>query len=333
MIYQYPYRRYPYAPQTPQEPTAPESLPGGQVAPAALTSQAAAPRSTASVQPRAQTAQPAAAPAPTPAQNPLLKIDWNLANLGQPGAYGSAPYQFQPVDYTATRRDTGAEVKPGTRAQSYMDRQTALLGPLAELLMPENQFLRRADIPLLESGLNWQQQLMSEADRQRGYEELVRGRSAIGMSPEAMLAKEAFLDMYNAGGPFGPGVQDVAIGGMRDAAARALQDQQAAMAGDYARRGLAGSPTSYESARLGQMANAGLQGQISDYKTQAAIANEEAMRAAMGSFQQQALQEQTMRAALDEMIANLFLETERAPIDLGSLLTKVPGAASPVGKF
>jgi hypothetical protein len=67
------------------------------------------------------------------------------------------------------------------------------------------------------------------------------------------------------------------------------------------------------------------------FEMESALAVEEAQRQAYQDLMQLAMQQEAERMAIDQAIANVFLETERQPVDLSALLQPVPGGGMLAG--
>jgi hypothetical protein len=268
---------------------------------------------------------------------PTTPQSWNIQDPTTPQASptgGTAPQPY-PTG-TSTFEPMGGEQRyplgenrelyqTAPKFEQWMQRQADLLGPFANVIQG-GDILRRADIPLIETGLNFQQLGMSEADRQRAFEELARGRQAVGASPEAGYLKDFLTSRMEGGGPFDDMLRQQIEGAMRNQAALGFQGAERGMTEDFARRGLGGSATEYQLGGLQQQAGADLSSQIADFRQQAALANQAAMEAYTADFQQQSMMEAAQRAAFDQALASIFSETERAPIDLSALVApKVKG--------
>jgi len=263
--------------------------------------------------------------APQAPQAPSVPSTWNIPttpySAGQttPAPYPSgAPSYFQP-------RTTSTPTDLTRRQQRRLTAQQSALGPTASQFFAPQAPLKRRDIPLMEVGLNYEQLLMAERDRQRAYEELVRSREAIGSSPAEQYLRQQLESQIGGGGPFTDPLRAQMEAGLRQQAALAWQAQQQSATADFARRGLGGGFTPYQMAGMQQQSAADLASQITDFQTRAAIANEEALRQMMGQYAGQTEQESTRRAVIDSAIAELFGETQRAPIDLSALIARVQG--------
>jgi len=237
----------------------------------------------------------------------------------QPAQYPYNQQLFQPVN-------SGAGLPAGYESEAARDAadlQRRLLGPLADILYPDpnSDVLRYNYMPAIEAGLNYQNMLLSEQDRAQGYNELARAWASVGQSPESLYLKEQLGNQIEKGGPYTDQVLQQIQGGMKDQAAVALQDLQRQMAQSQAQRGLGGSMSDYQQAALQQQSAADLSGRFSDLRERAVGLNDTAKAQWLQQFAQQSAQEDIRRAALDELLANVFLNTERAPIDLGALTT------------
>lgn len=257
-----------------------------------------------------------------PQNYPVAQMFEPRANIPWPGDTGV------PTGDNPLQKAMSATQIP--KDQQRMLEQLQLLGPLAEILMSPGQVLRRGDIPMLEAGLNYQQLLKAEEDRQRGYEELARAWGSVGQDPTSMAYKEMVRRMMGQGGPYSPDVLAQLEGKLTGESALSQEAMSRQMAEEYARRGLGGGAMPYEMASLQQTGARDLGSQLADLRNQAVLANEAAQQQWTQMFGAQAAQEEQYRQALNELLANVFLQTERAPIDLGSLATGVPSARKAV---
>lgn len=241
--------------------------------------------------------------------------------------------------------------------------QTALLGPLAPQLglgQGSNFVLTRGDIPLLEAGLNFENVLLAERDRELGYGELARTQAGVGADPQ-LAALRNVLGMQ-AGGMGSPEMnQALSLALARAGRQPQFERQQTAtrdqytrdsenairdLREDYARRGLSGSEISFDEARLRQEGSSALNRALADLEAQ----QDESSRQDIGqladlagqrdAFQQQSIEQllgelsrqDSTRTGLGQLLANVFLETERQPFDFSGLTTPLKDkvAAMPV---
>jgi hypothetical protein len=205
---------------------------------------------------------------------------------------------------------------------SAYERQRLLAGPLASILptSPQRPF-RTSDIPLFEAGLNFEQLLQAERDREFGYGELVRGRAAIGSDPAAMAARNIALERSQAGGgPFDQGLIEQTLGTIRNRGAVGLEEAQRGATEELARRGLGGGLLASQMARLQRDTAGDIQRQSTDFQTQARLANDEAQRQALSQLSDITGREESQRAALDQLLSQIFSETQRQPISLAGLV-------------
>jgi hypothetical protein len=210
----------------------------------------------------------------------------------------------------------------GQGQQRKAQDQANLLGPLGDVVgVGKRGPMSPQDWAMAQNNLNYQNTLKAEADRQAGLDELARGYGNVGLSPEQQAVKEMLLGRSQEG-PFDAAYMEQQRGAMGDRAALDLQNQQESAGAEFARRGLGGGLSEYQKAMLQQQASTGLQGQFAGMETTARTANEEATRAALGMYQQQASEEAQQRAAYDELAANAYFNTERGPVDFSSMMTK-----------
>lgn len=217
---------------------------------------------------------------------------------------GSSVGGFQPVSLSSGGRFR----LPTQTDQRQASRQRSLLGQFGQLL-PPGEVLRQADIPLLETNLNFQQLLMAELDRQRGIDELRAARAGIGQSEDLQLASQVARDRLERG-----------PGEIASASAVAGQGALNSLAEELARRGLSGGIPAYAQAQLGQ--------QLS---VESMLAQRAAEQSAMQDLLAYGLEEELRRLALDQALAGTYLETQREPISLASLVSSVPRGRRAVG--
>lgn len=234
------------------------------------------------------------------------------------------PYPTTPSTFFQPRTAPPSTAKVTPAISAAVARQQALAGPLAAVLpISQNRPLTRGDIPLLEAGLNFEQIQQAEADRQRGFEELVRARSAIGGDPYAAQARDLALSQAQQG-PLTQDLQDRNVAAIRNQSALGLQNARERALEDFARRGLSGgSLSSFELGQLEQTGAVQAQQQITDFLTRAAEANRNAQSVALGQLQGQTGQEELRRLSIDQLLSDIFLSTERAPISLAGLIPRL----------
>lgn len=204
-----------------------------------------------------------------------------------------------------------------------------LMGPLGQAF-PTAGF-KTADVPWIEAGLNFQIAQQAEADRQRGYEELTRGRAAIGTSPESELAREIAKNRATEN-RFSKEIDQMRQA-MLGSGAQAAQQGREAMMADLARRGIGGGTAATQMAQLEQDALINALAKQATFELQAAQMQEEADRQAYQDLAALATQQEAERMAFDEALAKVFLETERAPVDLSGLIAYPPGGNLPAGHY
>lgn len=218
-----------------------------------------------------------------------------------PGSYGN--FGFDPV--TVSRRNLSRGFNP--TQQATLDRGSANLGELGDLF--GQGVITRRDVPQLEAGLNYQNYQLAEQDRERAYNEMVRGRSAVGTSLPASVAREVAMQRVRGGGGAGAAI--------RGSGALAAEDLRRGVDQGFAARGISGAAPV-----LGRMeAERAL---ATDIAERAALADAEQGRADLALLSSIASQEEAARAGFDQMIAALFRDTERQPFDFSGLLENVP---------
>lgn len=243
-----------------------------------------------------------------------------------PGSTAPGPYPGGTTYETANDVMTRQESKDqGMNPKEYAAyRQQQLFGSMAPYMpISSDRPMNAADVAAWEMNMNWQQQMMAEADRQRGYGELVRGREAIGNDPYSRYVQDSLRGQYESGGPFTQDLMGQLEGGARGESMRGLQAAMEAARSGFARRGLAGGLSDYQQANMQSQAAGPLAQQIAQMRMQGTMANQAALEQAMQQMQQQAQQQEAMRYASDQALANVFLDTERAPIDASSLINQL----------
>jgi hypothetical protein len=191
--------------------------------------------------------------------------------------------------------------------------------------------MQRRDLPFAAWELNEDQRMQAELDRIRGYEELARARNAIGTDPAAEAARNMALDRALNGGLFDDPYLDQQRGLIRNRGSVGLEAARRNMQEDLARRGLNGGVSAYELAQLDQSGALGIQGQLADFEQQAQAAQAQEMAQNLDRLIGITGREEAARSALDQELANVFLETERAPFDVSELMQPVRKGKKPVG--
>lgn len=252
----------------------------------------------------------------------------------------SAPSAYQKTPYTSTAQpantiqnplpSTGAVTPYGYNAENpaqyWSDAERA--AALQEQMLGSEFFnylnggepIYQGQVPLIEARLGYENQQLAERDRQLGYEELARSYGNIGKSTGEQAAMQAALQLVQSGGPYNAGYMDQQRGNLRDQSAMALEQARMAMAGDFARRGLGGSMLPQQQAQLAQQSSTALQGNLANLESSTALANQQAQLAATGQLSEMAYRESAQRQAIDQLLANIFLNTERQAPDLSNLL-------------
>ena len=221
---------------------------------------------------------------------------------------------FQP------RQTQPSNKKVGKKKQRKLDRQQDIFGP-ASAFLPEG--LTRGDLPGLEFGLNFENILKAEQDRSQAVSGLEQARLGIGTSPESLLAKEEATKRLQSGGPFTEDLIAQRSLAFQDNQTRAVEAAQAQAASELARRGVSGGLLARDNAILQQQAAATAQQQISEFQTQAALANEQSQAQALGQLESIAAREEQEQLAISQLLADIFANTQRAPIDLSGLVEPV----------
>jgi hypothetical protein len=146
-----------------------------------------------------------------------------------------------------------------------------------------------------------------------------------------MLAQQLAMDRSQSGGPFTQQLMEEQQGNIRNQGAMANQDALQSMAEDAARRGMGGGASSYEKALLEQSNASGIQDRLTGFRSQAAQANEAAQQNYLAQLSDIAGRQGGQRAAFDQALANVYLNTERTPQDLSPLMAQVKNANKAVG--
>jgi hypothetical protein len=269
----------------------------------------------------AQPAQPAQAiPSQVPTQPAAIPQDFSS-------------FQARPVP-TQGARDVPPQTTFGQNQANIAARQQDLLGVLGGLLpISPQRPLQRGDVPLVQAGLNYENRLLAELDRARGLEELRGSLGGLGGSLESQESRRLALERALAGGLQ---TEDFPLERLRAAAEgqaglqfqRGQQDIAAAMAG----RGIGGVPVAIQQALLRQEAGAGLQqtlGGIEEagarFGLEQAALQDAISRGALEDLTRVADVDEQRRLDLERALADVFLETQREPLDLSDLLVRVRG--------
>ena len=211
-----------------------------------------------------------------------------------------------------------------------LDRQRSLLGQFGSLL-PENMILRQSDVPLLEANLNFQQRLMAMQDRDTGIGRLEDARSSVGISPESTLARELAVRNASGGGSLGADAVANQRAALRAQNALSAQAAERALSTQLASRGVGGGLGAMQHAQLAQNNAVNTATALADFDLQSAALLQQAEREALADLQAIASEEQSLRLALDQLIADQYLNTEYGAVDLSGLLATVPRGGRPVG--
>jgi hypothetical protein len=209
------------------------------------------------------------------------------------------------------------------------DRAQALLGPIGQLY--EGQ-LTRADVPLLEVGLNMQQVLQTLEDRDRAYGLLEGAEGSVGQSRASTIARELAITRAEAPGPFSNQELDAQRTAITESGALGHQEARAQALAELAMRGAGGSTAAFQLARLQQSQAAQTQQQLSGFEMAVAEAREDAQRQSLAQLFGISGQEEERKLNLQTLMARLLAETERAPLDFSGLIASPPGGAYIVGQ-
>jgi len=264
---------------------------------------------------------------------------------------------------TGTIADRGAgpfggpqQTQIGQQAvDNYQRAQAALLGPLAGVFGIDqpgrNDFtLTRGDVPLLEAGLNFENVLLAERDRELGYNELARGANAVGQDPQTQRLRQLLgyqsegnaspelaqaIQLAQSRATRGPESNDRQETVLKDQFNRDTEGAFRDLREDYARRGISGNEIALDEARIRQEGGSGLNRALAELEgrrddaQRLDIAQLGDLSGQKDSFQRQSLDQLTeliarqegQRDAYSQALANVFLETEREPFDLSGLTT------------
>lgn len=205
------------------------------------------------------------------------------------------------------------------------ERQTALAGPLAGVLpLSPQRPLTAGDIPLLEAGLNYEQLLQTERDRQRSFEELSRARQQIGFGRGADFARQQ-ATIQAQQGPIDEELEGRNVTRIREGAGRALEAARRSAASQIGSQGLTGSSIgAFRLADLEQQGRQQAESDITDFLTQSAQVNRAAQAEGLSRLSEIVAREEGGRLLLDQEIARLFGDTERGPISLAGLIPQIP---------
>lgn len=251
--------------------------------------------------------------------------------MGQPGAppYGEPrpappggyPRAQQPQAPTYQPAPTGQQYAPTAPPQAYQGRSQELIYPG----MP------RRDLPMAAWQLNEDQRMQAELDRIRGYEELERARNAIGTDPTSMQARELALDRAMNGGLFDDEYLDQQRGLIRNRGSIGMEAARRNLQDSLAQRGIAGGLSAFEMAQLDQSGALGIQEQLGGFEQDARAAQSQERAQGLEQLLGLTGREEASRSALDQALANVFLETERAPYDVSELTEQMRRGTRRVG--
>jgi hypothetical protein len=306
--------------------------PTPQARPPSQTGQVAIPGGTA-IGPIQTAGRPMAQPqAPQPQQPVLNRQSSGYYNPPPPPGYqtyappptpppGGFPRATPPAQPTYQSAPAGQQYAPTAPPAAYKSRSDELIYP----------GMQRRDLPIAAWELNEDQRMQAEMDRIRGYEELARARNAIGQDPYAQQAYALALDRANNGGLFDDEYMDQQRGLIRNRGSLSMEAARRNLNDTLAQRGVEGGLSAYEMAQLDQSGAMGVQEQLGGFEQEARGA--QAQERAQGLEQLMGLtgRDQAARSSMDQLLANVFLETERSPYDVSELLQPVRKGKNPVG--
>jgi hypothetical protein len=220
-------------------------------------------------------------------------------------------------------QDWRRENPGGTRSEYNAYRQQLLAGPSNDIFGIGGQPLRAQDVAMMQMNMAYQNQLLAEQDRQRALEELWRGRQDIGQDPNSQYVWSGLQSGYESGGPFTQGLQDQLEGGARGESMRAIDSALANARSGFARRGLGGGLSDYQLANMQSQAAGPLANQIAQMRMQATMANQAAREQAMAQLQAISQQQQQLRNAMDQALAETYSSTEREAPDFSALIQQL----------
>ncbi len=252
------------------------------------------------------------------------------------------------TNYGAPYQDEAAQ----KALQGYQGAQQALLGPLGKVfgLGDNSDFtLTRGDVPLLEAGLNFENVLLAERDRQLGYNELARTQAGVGADPQSQRLRQ-ILGSQAEGNASPEMEQALALASQRagrqgqfareatatrDTYGRDTENALRDLRADYARRGVQGNESMLDEALLRQSGSTALNRALADLEgrqdesqrqditqlSDLAGRNQGFQQASIEQLLGQIGGDDQTRAALGQALANVFLETERGDFDLSGLTT------------
>lgn len=254
-------------------------------------------------------------------------------------AYSTA---FQQASEYQSPGLAGFAPDPSAPSNAYMDpsplggagreqTQRRLLGAFSQLF-PSGRPIEIQDVPLIETNLNFQNLMRAEQDRAQGINILGQAGMALGNDPQSILAKE--LATGFATGARGPYSDDQVA--MRESAIReqGAVDTRAATQGlqeQLAMRNLGGQAPALETALLEAEGRRATQQALGSFAEQVAQAQAESQLAGLSQLSTLMTQEDALRQAALQALADAFLQTERAPIDLSALTTRPSKGGKNIG--
>lgn len=253
--------------------------------------------------------------------------------VSNPG-YTPQPYKpYQPEQQAPAPRYPSGTPR-AERDAVKAERQRVILGAAAKYMpLGGDVPITRGEVGGLQTAENYRAQEQADEDLRRGVDELIRGRGAVGSSPEEQMALEIAMRRAQEGGQFNDEYLDQQRGAIRNRAAVGQQSAERRMLESLAQRGLSDSPmVASDMAQLAQQGAVSTQGQLAEFEQQAATAREEAERAALGQLTGLSESRSGRRQELDELLAGAYLQNERAPVDLSPLQTRPKKPRSAVGE-
>ena len=199
-------------------------------------------------------------------------------------------------------------------------------------LFPQGIMPRMGEIPLIDVALQFQNRRAGMEDRRRGLDVLHRAYEGIGTSPDSVLSRELAVqavDPVNA--PWGTAEVERQTGAIRDRAATGAEDTRRRLAQSTAMRGIGGAGTAFQRAQMERGFGLDVAQQMADFKQKSTEFNRVAQQQAWDRYNALTTGIQDRKTALQQQIAQQYLDTEYGRMDLSGLLQKVRGGPQPIG--
>jgi hypothetical protein len=234
------------------------------------------------------------------------------------GGFSATPRVLTSAEVNQLSQNLGIA---GTSAQfnpnSFRARQ--LLGPLGFIADPSR--FNRAEVPFIETRLNFENLLQAQQDRQSALNLLQQQRGAIGQSPAQQQALSVALSRLQSPEPFTPeevGQQQSAI---RQRGAQSFEAAQRQQQEALAQQGVRGGVTAFQEAQQRQAASRQVSDELQRLAIENALGRDVNEAQAIDRLRQIAGEDESRQIAINNLLSEL-LTAQRGEFDLSALTAK-----------